>query len=448
MKGLLIRRSLLVALGVLSLLSAAPAFIGHVSAQDASGRPRVFLDCNGRDCDSQYYRTEIDWVDWVNVREAADVHLIFTSQSTGAGGTEYQLDFLGRDQDDEYVDEMRYQALPTDTDRERLDGLANAIGIGLARFASTAGFRGVVRVEGVPSEGQGPGDRIVSQEEVEDPWNLWVFRIGANGNLEGESQSKEERVSGSLNASRVTPTWKVNLNANVNYSEREFELEDGTFEDSRYDWGFRPYVVYSLSDHWSLGVRGETARIIRFNQAFRWEVTPAVEYSLFPYEEATRRALTFSYRVGPAYRAYVERTLYDEMYETRVEHAFEVDLSQRQTWGEAGASISASQFLFLPDDPEYEDGLYNVQLRGEVEFRIVRGFNVDVSGNIGWVQDQIYLSAGGVSDEEALLRLQQRATDFEYRLNIGFSYQFGSIYNNVVNNRFNQAQGFGGRFFR
>jgi hypothetical protein len=28
------------------------------------------------------------------------------------------------------------------------------------------------------------------------------------------------------------------------------------------------------------------------------------------------------------------------------------------------------------------------------------------------------------------------------------SIQFGSIFNNVVNNRFNQAQGFGGRFFR
>ena len=50
----------------------------------------------------------------------------------------------------------------------------------------------------------------------------------------------------------------------------------------------------------------------------------------------------------------------------------------------------------------------------------------------------------GVTDEEALLRLQQLETDFEYGVSLGFSFQFGSIFNNVVNNRFRNAQGFGG----
>jgi hypothetical protein len=34
------------------------------------------------------------------------------------------------------------------------------------------------------------------------------------------------------------------------------------------------------------------------------------------------------------------------------------------------------------------------------------------------------------------LELQTQQTDFELRLDFGFSYQFGSIFNNVVNNRF------------
>ena len=70
-----------------------------------------------------------------------------------------------------------------------------------------------------------------------------------------------------------------------------------------------------------------------------------------------------------------------------------------------------------------------------------------IDGNIGWVQDQIYLSAEGASDEEALLQLQQLDTDFQYGVSVGFSFQFGSIFNNVVNNRFRNAQGFGGRWF-
>lgn len=375
------------------------------------------------------------------------MHLIFTSTSTGTGGNEYSLDFIGREAQEGYEDEMRYQSLPTDTDRERLDGLANAIGIGLARFATIAGYRDVVQLQGL-ERGEGAVDGIVGAEEVDDPWNLWVFRIGANGNLEGESRSQEERIFSNVSASRVTPTWKINLSGNVFWSRREFELDDSDdFRDERYDWGFRPWVVYSLTEHWSLGARAEVARQTRFNQAFRWEFTPAVEYSIFPYEEATRRALTVSYRAGPAYRAYLERTYYDELYELRWEHAFEVDLSQRQPWGEAGAQVSASQFIFLPNTEEYEGGLYNVRLRGDIEFRIVRGLNVELQGNISWVQDQIYLSAGGVSDEEALLRLQQQQTDFQYGISVGFSVQFGSIYNNVVNNRFRSAQGFGGRFF-
>ena len=98
-----------------------------------------------------------------------------------------------------------------------------------------------------------------------------------------------------------------------------------------------------------VAVRGEVARQPRFNQEFRWEVTPGFEYSFFPYEEATRKALTFSYRIGPAHRRYIEETLYGESSETRWEQSAEIDLSARQPWGETGASISASNFLFMPD---------------------------------------------------------------------------------------------------
>jgi hypothetical protein len=430
---------------LLLLLGLIVGLAGEVRTQETSGRPRVFLDCNGRDCNSQYFRTEIAWVNWVNDREVADVHVIFTSTSTGAGGNEYQLDLLGRAAQSDYTDAMRYQSLPTDTERERLDALTDALAIGLARFASAAGYTGLVRIDGVEQAGVDPRARVVSQDEVSDPWNLWVFRLNAGGNLQGESNSQEKRLNGGFNASRVTPTWKFNLGSNVDYNERQYDLEDGSvFFDQRTDWGVRPYLVYALSDRWSIGARGEVARMTRFNQDFRLEVTPALEYSFFPYEEATRHALTVSYRIGPAYRRYIEETLFAETAETRWEQSLELDLSERQPWGEAGASISASNFLFLPDTDLYADGLYNVSLNGNLQVRIIRGLSVELQGNIGWVQDQIYLSAGGVSDEERLLRLQQQQTDFQYGVQVGFSVQFGSIYNNVVNNRLNRTQGFGG----
>jgi hypothetical protein len=57
-------------------------------------------------------------------------------------------------------------------------------------------------------------------------------------------------------------------------------------------------------------------------------------------------------------------------------------------------------------------------------------------GTILLFNDQIALPAEGVTDEEALLRLRQRATGFEFNVGVGLSYSFGSIYNNIVNPRF------------
>ena len=53
-----------------------------------------------------------------------------------------------------------------------------------------------------------------------------------------------------------------------------------------------------------------------------------------------------------------------------------------------------------------------------------------------WIRDQLFLSAEGASDEEILLERRRLASDFDWNFGFGLSYQFGSIYNNVVNNRF------------
>jgi hypothetical protein len=425
-------------------------FGGEAAAQEAepearqeaasSTLPNVFFDCNGRNCDSQYFRTEIDWVNWVRDRKDSDVHLLMTNQATGAGGREYQLDFIGVGEQESYEDQLRFQTLPTDTDREALDGIANAIGIGLARFSNEAGFRDIVRLAGAQPPGIDPAERVVSAQEVDDPWNLWVFRVNGSANLDGEETRSTKRVNGSFSAARVSPTWKLNFSGNVNYNRRQIELTDEPdFIDTRTDWGLTQLVVYSIADHWSVGFQSEARRIVSFNQAFRVEFTPAVEYSFFPYEEATRQALTAFYKIGPAYRDYLDTTAFGEDSELRFEQSLELEFSQRQAWGDASIRVTGSHFL-------HDTGLYNLSLRGDVEFRIVRGFSVNARGNIAWVKDQIYLAGRGASTAEELLNLVRRAQDFNYGIQIGFSIQFGSIFNNVVNNRFSGASG-GGDFF-
>lgn len=418
---------------LLAALLSAPA---PAAAQEAPPveRPNVFFDCSGPRCDFDYYRTEIDWVNWVRVPDAADVHVIITSLGTGSGGREFRFDYIGYGPYEGYESAVRYQSFPTDTGREQLDGVAHALGVGLASFASSAGFRDIVTlVSAAPRDIA--GERVVSRSEVEDRWDLWVFRINGSGEFDGESTRKRVQSSGSFSVSRVTPTWKVRTNIRGSYNRLNVELDDGDFSDTRVDWNFNQTAVYSLADHWSTGMQLQSARTTRFNQRLRVELTPVIEYSFFPYEEATRRSLTASYRIGAAYREYFETTTFGEDEETRAEHSFEIDFSQRQDWGDAGVTLQGSQFL-------HDLGLYNISLRGDIDYRVVRGFSINARGNIRRVEDQVYLAAEGVTDEEALLALRLRATSYDYNIRLGFSFQFGSLFNNVVNNRFRGIQGF------
>ncbi len=439
-----------------SLLSLAVLFAGltvpaaPLRAQDVAPRapttvPRVFFDCRGRECDNTYYRTEIAWVAWVRDQRDSNVHVIMTSQNTGAGGREYQLDFLGRGRYQDYETQNLYQTLPTDTQRERLDGVALMLGLGLATFATTSGYRNVVQLDGLAPVGEVNANLdtqpagILSPGDVQDPWKLWVFRVSANGDFDTESKQETREVGAGINAFRVTPTWKQSYNANYRNSRQEFELNDGSrFMDSRYDWGFFARVVYSVAEHWSLGVRSNVGRTTRNNQILWGQVNPAIEYSFFPYEEATRRSMTAFYEIGPVYREYFEETLLGEEEELRGQQALTLEFSQRQPWGTASVRLTGSTYL-------HDLSLNNVALRGFLSFRITRGLDLNVGASYSRIRDQIFLAGGDLSDEERLLELQTQQTDSRASFNFGLSYQFGSIFNNVVNNRC--PGGGGGRNF-
>ena len=427
--------------GILLLTFGSSTLLGQDA--DATERehllPRIFFDCEGMTCRlNNEMRLQIPWVTWVRDQEDADLHVITTSTTTGSGGRVMQIDYIGLESFSDYVDQMEVFTSPTDTSREQTDSGVHTVALGLARFADLAGYRGIVSLIGSESENNLATERVVSREEVEDPWDLWVYRLNTSGNFDGESSRETLRTNGSFNASRVTPTWKHNFRVSVNSNRIEQELEDGTFKDTRVDWSVNQYSAYALTDHWSIGTRFESRRMERYNQKIRFELTPAIQYSVFPYPEATRRAFTFSYLVGPAYREYFEESIWGFFEETRWEQAAEFEFSQRQTWGDASIEAKASHFLNDIDR-------HNVSLSADADIRITRGLSLNIRGNVSWVNDQIWLPAKGITDEEALLNLQAQATDYRYGFDLGLSFQFGSIFNNVVNNRFRGTEGFGGR---
>ena len=420
-----------------ALLLAASTAAGTLGLSEAASapqdRPNVFFDCAGPRCNSRYYRTEVTWVHWVNDKEDADVHLIMTSQATGAGGREYLFDFIGAGKETAYRDQRTHRSLPTDTDREVLDGIAHTLGLGLAMFADEAGYRGLVTLSAADREQAAAARGVVSRDEVEDPWNLWVFRLDGEVGIDGETTRRRTSLEGGFSASRVTPDWRIRFSGDIENDHLSIELSEGAFRDTRTGWSLDSRIVYALLDHWSVGFDANSSRNLTYNQNFRVEVAPALEYSVFSYEEATRRSFTFYYSIGPAYRDYAERTIYGETEEMRWEQSMEVRFSQRQPWGNASVNVRGSHFLH-----DFDRRL--LSFGGDLSFRIVRGLSIEVSGNLSSVDDQIYLAAEEATDEEALLRLQQRATNFDFGLEVGFEFRFGSIFNNVVNNRFRRRR--------
>jgi len=410
----------------ISLSAVAGTAQGQESQSDAL---RIFFDCSGRDCNSNYYRTEIPWVNWVRDRTLAQVHLIMTSQQNASGGREYSFDFLGLEELEGEDDLLTYMSLGTDTGEENLRGISQVLAIGLARYSVLVGAGEGLQIQRTGATRQ-LTDRLVTGDQVNDPWNFWVFNIGVNGSYDEGSLENERRLRGNFSASRTTTTWRIRLRGSGNYSRGELALTDSTVAiDQRTNWNVNQEVVYALADHWSTAFTAGASASTRSNQEFGVSVRQGIEFSVWPYEEAPRRSLTAVYRVGIQYFDWEKTTEFGKNEETRPEHRLELRLFQRQPWGDSRVSLRASSFL---DDFSQN----SVEFNGNLSVRLFRGLRLNLGGGLERIRDQIFLPAGGLSEEEILLRQRERASDYQFDIRMGLSYQFGSIFNNVVNNRF------------
>jgi Protein of unknown function, DUF481 len=392
----------------------------------AQPRPlvRVFLDCPR--CDEDYLRREVTFIDYVRNREDADVHVLVTTQETGGGGLQFTLKFIGIGRFQGQDQTLTYNSPQTATDDERRAGFAERFRVGLVRYAVDSSIADRLRVTFAKDEG--------AKTAQHDPWDYWVFRIGASGDVNGEELSSGRSFRGSFSANRTTDAWRLSFQGSGNYRDSTFLIdeEDGsrtTILSVNRNINVGGTVVKSLTPHWSLGIVGEGASETFRNFALRTRIGGGVEYDIFPYSESTRRLFTINYTVGHDYHRYREITIYEKIREQLMDHRLEGGLSLRQPWGSVSAVSSFSQYLTDPSK-------YSLDVFGGANVRIFKGFSVNAFGEYSRTRNQIYLPLGQASTEEILLRQRQLATGYQYFLNFGVSYSFGSIFNNIVNPRF------------
>ena len=413
--------------------SSSRASDGQSEASTPSGDDalRVFLDC-GR-CDRDFLRRELLFVNYVRDRPDAQVHVLVTFEGTGGGGAAWTLDFYGLEEFVGLDDQLMFYTSQDDTDDSRRRALARTLSLGLVRYAMRTALGQQLQVVARPN-GLFGGSEVSNAQPEDDPWNFWAFRTRFNMSAEAEERDSERRFYGALSANRTTEAWKIRLGINTSYREDTFELNDSSYTNIRRNNSLDARFIKSVGEHVGFGFGGSAITSTYRNQDLTMRVAPAIEYNFFPYSESTRRQFTLGYTAGYNDFRYEEETIFGQLLEKRINHTMLSTYEVNEPWGESEFTAEFSQFL---DDPSQR----RLVLYGEIDIRLFRGFFLNMEGHSSLIRDQIYLARRTATDSEILVRQRQLATDYEWEFRVGFTYSFGSIFNNVVNSRFAGSSG-------
>lgn len=388
----------------------------------------VFLDCRG--CNGSYVRSEINFINFVRDQNDAEVHLLVTLQQTGSGGWEHTLNFMGKGYISDMSHTMQFISPSTDTNDMMRQKLVRHVKLGLIYFLAGRDVLSDLNVNFSGTLGEGVSEEVTNS----DPWNSWIFEIGASTSFSGEQSRGNFRLNGNMNARRITEEWKITFNYWQNYNRRTFrsENEDGTTDTDVFiteSQNFSSLIAKSLGDHWTVGGYSRVQSSTQNNIDLSIGATPSIEYSVFPYREFNKREITFRYGILASKYDYTETTILnkDEEFLLRNELTARADFTQ--PWGGMYGWIDAGAYM-------HDLSKNRVNLGFRINMRILRGLSVNFSGNYSLINDQIAIAAGDLTEEERLLNLKQQATSYNFGGSVGFQFNFGSIYNNVVNPRF------------
>lgn len=379
----------------------------------------IYIDCNS--CDITYIKQNILFVNYVRDTKEAQVHLLITSDMTGSGGTEYSLFFIGQEKYKGINDTLKHSFSPNATSDEIREKMVDLIKTGLIRYVSKTPL-----IENITIKYENNGE---AQAEVKDKWNYWVFQINSSGNVSAQSSSSSFYLWSSFNINRTTEKSKVSFNFGNNYNEQRFKMDDQEIIGLNRSYYFNNLYVKSLSKHWSAGAYTSANSSTYSNIDLSYGIRPAIEYNVFPYSDYNRRKLCLNYSIGVDYNDYTDTTVYFKTKETTGLQNLSVSYQTIQKWGSVYLSLDGS--ALLNDFKKNHLNMYT-----SIEWRVFKGFSLNLSTSYSIVRDQIGLAKGEASVEDVLLSQRQLQTDFTLWTYFGVSYTFGSIYNNIVNPRF------------
>ncbi|MCD6116634.1 hypothetical protein J7K93_06450 [bacterium] len=406
---------------IMILLLCNTLSIGQENEKNKSAL-KIFIDCEY--CDFDFIREEIPFVNYVNDYKEADVHILITSRETGSGGRECSSIFIGEKQFEGKNDTLLFYSKQTDTEDDFRIRIVKILKIGLMPY--------VAKTSQIDNISINYKDQKESYALI-DKWNYWVFRTNLSGFINGEKSSKSFSYNAGIRAQRITEAWKIRSSWGYSYDENKFiikEEQDPIISISR-SWSIEALIVKSIGRHWSAGVVMDAGASTYRNLKNKLELSPALEFNIFPYSESTRKELRFLYNIGYEKVWYRNETIYNKFKENLIQQSLRITLDLKQPWGNSQVYVQGSQFF-------HDLSKYHVDLKMDLSVRLFKGFSLFAHGGYSRIHDQISIPKEDISIEEILLQRRELETQYSFWGGVGFEYTFGSMYNNIVNPRFGE----------
>jgi hypothetical protein len=413
-----------------AFLFVISSFSLRAQKTDSTSLLKLFFDCKADFCDDDFFRQQLPYLNFVFDRRLSDAYVLMTSQENGSGGNTFAMYFFDKSNFNSCLDTI-WTSIPDNTsDSDTRTALLSSLNKGLLPFLMKTPLSDKINYT-VEFK-----SNAIQEQTKNDKWNFWSFNINASGNGSVDANYRSYEADFNLSASRVTDKLKVRAGHYSGLDYNRNKTDDTTFAINRqYYGGFFNDLAISINDHWAYGYFINLFRGTFDNFKLFTNIGPAVEYNVFSVKEATRRQLRIVNRFTLRRNEYYRTTIFDKKQETRFVNSIMVLYNQVENWGSLNARFGYFQHL-------HDIRIYRLTLLPEIQVNLIKGLSINLGGLVSLQRDQINLPKVEASAED--INLRRFALQSSYRLNgfVGFSYRFGSIYNNVINPRFDLADDF------
>lgn len=406
---------------LLSLLCCLCIFL---TTQAENKLLQVFVDCsNGGNCYPEFIRQEIPLVNFVRDRLDADIHIVVTNQYNANQAGQYQLRFIGRNNFINSQDTIHYLVPPNSSDDEIRKLFVHHLKLGLVPFLTQLHQTDQIDITFKSTE------TPENTQSANDPWNYWVFKISANGSVDGNQNYFSGSGNFNITADRETEESKSNV-----YVSNSREIQKYNDQGTVYKYSFQSYNAgcshnKKIREHWALGASLDATNSLFSNYKYRVQANIQSEYSVFPYKDFNNKRFVFLYSAGPSFNQYYDSTIYLKENDFFVQQSVGSIFSFIQPTG--GTHIGIFWNNYIPDFSKN-----NLAIYGAIQYRIAKGLNFAIWGNYSFVHDQINIRKGDIDLNQLLVRNQELLSSYNYNLGMGVSYRFGSKNNSAVNPSF------------